>query len=376
MRERSGVTITFVLGNLRRDWPDLEGLDEGAIARQPDRFTGGRNSWIAQGYLRLRDALVERGHAARLADRPVAGTVCVVHRDDANAFSGDSHAAYLVVVRADRAPVVACDLAIVQNGLRTGRGERFVPLWPQPGILRRDPRRPPRIRCLAYHGRTGTLPGWFGDLARSPELSARGVRFDVRERGWEDYRETDLVLAAREDARAMLEAKPATKVYNAWLAGVPVLAAPEPAYRELWRTRLDFIEVCGARDVIDAVDRLNASPALYRAMIGNGERRAAAYDVESIRRRWMDLLDREVVPAFLARREILARRRAWHAGAMLRQKAWSRLWRCRVAAGRWLVRSAWSPARLLGGVARRIAATQRPAPVAVAGDDAPNSALR
>jgi hypothetical protein len=206
------------------------------------------------------------------------------------------------------------------------------------------------------------LPRWFAELSRSPELASRGVRFEVRSTGWHDYRNADLVLAAREDADVLVQTKPGTKIYNAWLAGVPVLAAPEPAYRELWRSHLDFMEVAGVEDVVGAVDRLNASPTLYGAMVANGEQRGRAFDVGATRARWMALLDEEVIPQFRRIRPSLGARRAWFLRAMLRQKVASRAWRLRLAIGRWTLRSPWEPIGILERVSRGIAAVFAAAP--------------
>ena len=167
--------ITFVLRNRSRDWADLESLDESAIARDPRRFVGGRNSWIAQSYLRLRPALLASGFEVQLSNRFEPDALCIAHRDDANTFAGGASRAYMMVVRADRAPVHACDLAIVQNSLDVALHERFIPLWPQPGLVPRDTARGTAIRSLAYQGRLGSAPDWFRskaflrDLVRSEE---------------------------------------------------------------------------------------------------------------------------------------------------------------------------------------------------------------
>ena len=64
-------------------------------------------------------------------------------------------------------------------------------------------------------------------------------------------------------------------------------------------------------------------------MVENGRRRGVAFDVDSVRERWMDLLEGQVLPAYLERRGRLARRRAWFVCAMARQKARSRIHRAR-----------------------------------------------
>jgi len=337
MREKQrGIRITFVLRNRDRDWSDLERLDESAIALDSRRFVGGRNSWIAQSYLRLRDALTERGFEVGLSRHFEPGALCIAHRDDANDFSHAASTAYRLVVRADRAPVHACDLAIVQNGLGAASHERFIPLWPQPGLVPRDPSRGAAIRSLAYQGRLGSAPEWFRSRAFLRDLGARGVAFEVRASGWESYRDVDLALAARRESPRVLATKPATKLYNAWHAGVPVLAMPEPAYLELRRSVFDFVEVHGPGDIVRAVDSLRRDPSLYRALVANGHQRAAEFGVERTRDRWLRLIESEAVPAFLRSKETREHRRLWHLGAMARQKVASRRHRIAVAWERWM----------------------------------------
>jgi len=335
--------VHFVLGNLATHWRDIERLDESDIARAPRRFVAGRNSWIAQTYVRLRRLLEASGWTVTIGDSFEPGAIVVVHRDDANDFATCAHASYLVVVRADRAPVAACDLAVVQNRIGNASHERFIPLWPQPGLKPRDASRGATIRRIAYYGRTTSAPAWFSDPAFLRALRHRGIEFDIQESNWEDYRQVDVAIAAREDSGALLSTKPATKVYNAWLAGVPLLAAPEPAYVEVRRGPLDFIEIHDGDEVLAALDRLRGDPALFRAMASHGLERGREFSVEATSQRWIELLEGEVLPEFQRRVGGLAARKLWHLRAMAAQKTLSRMHRARIAYERWSARRAPPP---------------------------------
>jgi hypothetical protein len=326
----------FLLDPRATRWPDIDRLGDADVDRMPERFVGGRNSWIAQTFVRLRGAIEARGWAATAGPGFPPGAICIAHRDDVNHFALQAHASFLVVVRADRAPVEACDLAIVQNAIAVERHERFLPLWPQPGMIPRDRERGPRIERMAYLGRTASAPAWFDDPEFRRALRARRVEFDVRDRDWADYRDVDLALAVRHELRRVLAQKPATKLYNAWLAGVPALASPEPAYRELRRKAIDFIEMRDAGDVLRAIDILRANPGLYRAMASNGLARGAQFDVKATRARWMELLELEVVPRYMSTRASIASRAPWFAIAMARQKARSRAHRLRCGIESWM----------------------------------------
>ena len=338
--DHAARAVHFVLGNLRTHWRDIEALCEGDIDVAPRRFVAGRNSWIAQGYVRLAQGLRDAGWRVTAGDRFEPDAICLVHRDDANDFSSGASAGLLVVVRADRAPVAACDIAIVQNGIAMREGEHHIALWPQPGLIARDPARGTNIFRIAYHGRTGKAPRWFTDLAFHRELARRGMKFVAEAERWEDYRRVDIAVAAREESPSVLATKPATKVYNAWIAGVPLLAMGEPAYLEVKRTGLDFIEIASAEDVIRAIDVLRKSPALYEAMVANGRERGRDYGVAAIRARWIRFLEEEAAPMFASRRARGARA-FWHMRSMAAQKMMSRSHRLRVAGERLLL--AWPP---------------------------------
>ena len=224
-------------------------------------------------------------------------------------------------------------------------------------------------------GRPDRLPAWLAEPRFLADLSARGIRFESLANGWGDYRSTVLVLAVRADSPAMLATKPATKVYNAWLAGVPVLATAEPAYLEVRGSPLDFMEIASPEDVLAAIDRLKASPGLYRSMIANGLAHAREFDIEAIRGRWLDLFDREILPMH-ARGHVRPgpARRAWYVGAMAAQKVLGRAFKARVGFERWRLFSPWTPLRLIEATGRSLAWGWKP-PLPEAGNG-PESNLR
>jgi hypothetical protein len=203
---------------------------------------------------------------------------------------------------------------IEQNELAPDSGRRrFLPHWPQPGLVARDSARGERVARVAYFGRTGALPAWLSEPSFIAALQEQGVALEIRDRAWHDYHDVDLVLACRDERPSMLVLKPATKLVNAWLAGVPALLADEPAFRALRESELDYVAASGPEDVLAAVRRLQVDSERYRGMIANGRRRAAAYSNAAVTARWMNLLTGEILPDY---RSWLAR----HSGP---SRAWS-----------------------------------------------------
>lgn len=140
--------------------------------------------------------------------------------------------------------------------------------------------------------------------------------------GWNDFRNVDLLLAVRPPDTRLYPRKPATKLYNAWFAGVPALLGPELAYREQRRSALDYIEVDGSQAAQAAILSLIAAPARYQAMVDSGLQRSAEFGVPRILGLWQQLL-LETVPAL----ERSPRVRRWQGKPLWLKEGWRRIQR-------------------------------------------------
>jgi glycosyltransferase involved in cell wall biosynthesis len=225
-----------------------------------------------------------------------------------------------VAVRGDlRGSLAGADFEIVQNGASADGRRRFhVPHWPQPGLVPRDSERGDRLERIAFKGYAANLhpdfrsAEWTGFLAGlgiewvTDAVDFAGAATDRAALAWPDFRTIDAVVAVR-PPRIDVAGKPAAKLANAWLAGVPALLGPEPAYRELRRDPLDYFEVRSLAEARAAVERLRAEPGLYRAMVDNGRRRAAEVSVAAVTAAWRKLLERTLPPLTRAPRPLSRR---------------------------------------------------------------------
>ncbi|MCF7221558.1 glycosyltransferase [Marilutibacter chinensis] len=270
----------------------------------PQRLVLGEHYWIVLSFLRLRAA----GLDVRLDnDVPATGPVLF--------YAGDKRAlwrrcrqrgsrALLVAVRSDRHPVGFADIEVVQNaGSADGRRALHIPHWSQPGLRPRDPSRGQRPRTILYPGTPQNLHPGFGDAAWQEFLARHGLEFRCHVHDgngaapdYHDFRSVDLLLAIRPSGARLVRNKPAWKLFNAWLAGVPALLGPESGYRELREGPLDFIEVDGPEAAVAAIGRLLDEPELYRAMVDNGLGRGAAFADAATVARWRSLIDEVLVP--------------------------------------------------------------------------------
>lgn len=289
-----------------------EGGDLAALRRlDPDRdldsFRVGERSWVVQTYLRLRQA----GHPVELsAEAPGRGLV-VFHAKQKRALARSARTAragrggrdlVFVGIRADNSSPLLADFEVLQNGRFAEPRRRFVvPFWPQPGLLPRDCGRGSRLERVGYVGLLENLhpdfrgEAWPRALAQSGmEWVPRAVRFrqvsDPSLVDWEDYRSLDALLAVRPRERDLTFSKPASKLINAWRAGVPALMGPEYAFREIRSCPYDYFEVTGAEQAFSALRQLQGDPGLYRRMVCHGRERAQEFSFEAITARWAELL--------------------------------------------------------------------------------------
>lgn len=318
------LPVTFFLPG-EEDLEALRGIDPDSDWRELAR---GERAWILQTWLRLRRAGLPVRLLGDEAEALPVGLV-VFHAKHRKAVAARyrelprSEAAkrVLVGVRADNRQPLIADLEILQNGCYADGERRFaVPHWPQAGLVPRDPARGTAIERIGYKGFTANLHTalraqlWWDFLIErgihwvTDNVAFNGARTDVGSLAWNDYSELDVVVALRPPDPGLHTGKPATKLVNAWRAGVPAILGPETAYRELRESPLDYLEAATLVEAQEAVDRLVGDPDLYRRMVEHGRRRARGFDFPAVTAAWRKLVT-EALPraAERARARPLAR---------------------------------------------------------------------
>lgn len=266
---------------------------------------GGSSSWIVQTYLQLKC----RGLDVHLVPYYVPDVICVVSREElmkrALLKKSFPFKSYLVVCQQDRPRPFICEQRIVQNQLNVlNDRDHYLPHWSQPDLEVRNRRRGDRIETLTFKGRWYYLPEAYKNEEFANQLRALGVQlitepdYNVSLQSWCDYSEVDVLLAVRHRSELYLSSKPPTKLINAWMAGCPALLGAEPAYQELRRSELDYIEVNSPGDVVQALQRLKTEPRLYQAMIENGWQRAEAFSSSNVATLWRTVLAEPIATGY------------------------------------------------------------------------------
>jgi hypothetical protein len=283
------------------DVPPFDRLpDADEMSLHPRRFLSPALNWVWRTFLHLRSDGLPCQLVTSMPDEGLIVTAAcnlpLLYRPTARQF--------IVSCVADSPPrfFTPCQLfqsatqAALQCSASGFPANVHMPHWPQPGLLHRDPARGNEFRHIDYFGAHDQL----APELRLPETGARLRSMNLELRlnldHYHDYRTTDAVVAVRSFGGPVISHKPASKLINAWLAGVPAMLGIENAFRELRVSPHDYIELHSAEAFIDACARLRDDPAAREAMITNGHERAREFSNAALTLRWRTLLTETLPP--------------------------------------------------------------------------------
>jgi hypothetical protein len=275
-------------------------------------FGLGIYAWILQTYLYLR----ENSFPCELTDRFPSEGIVLAHHNTLRGplLSSVPNTKLLpICIKADGSRHPLAPLHIVQNpdAADARRGCYYLPHWPQPGLLPRSAERGDRFETIAYFGHIANLAPELRSPDWEKRLAAMGLQWQpivnrhhwsdcqsVDSR-WNDYRAIDAIVAIRGFGRRRTHTdKPATKLYNAWLAAVPTVMGVESAYRTEGRDRVDYLEVTSLEETFAALEKLGDDPALRRTLVDNGSIAGRQFTPAKILDRWRAFLLDVAIPAF------------------------------------------------------------------------------
>lgn len=289
--------VYFVNRNL--DWfPELINQSDSRLPADLfptfEKCIEGDEIWAIETYLFLK----LRGLDVHLVRHPVPHQICIVPYQSLS-IKDRPYRSYVVACRIDGAKPAICEQQTVLNQLCVQDPScHYLVQWPQTFLIPRKAGRGSQLTHLTFKGTLNNLDSQFRDTNFLQQLQDIGVRLEVTPNipkcqlfnFWRDYSEADAVLAIRRLARHQFALKPPIKLINAWFAGCPALLGPEPAYRDLRRSHLDYFEVRSPDDVVNALRQLKENPKLYTAMVENGFERAQAFTVDQLCREWRNFL--------------------------------------------------------------------------------------
>lgn len=300
--------IYFVSKQLDR-FKDLIDNDE-MITNAEEAFKrcmSGADVWSVQTYILLK----QRGLNVYLTDHFVAESICVVPHNYLM-IKDLPFRSYVVACRTDSPRPAICDIQSVMNVQAIkGPNDYYLPHWPQPIMIARDKTRGARVENLDFKGHPRNLTSPFKAPEFIHSLREIGMKFlfdkddsaimaDPKKQylSWADYSKSDVILAVRNLTEYDFGLKPAVKLVNAWLACVPAMLGPEPAYQALRKSELDYLEVTTADDALRELRRLQKSPQLYQQMVENGLRRFEECSTDMVAQAWHRFLSGPVTQGY------------------------------------------------------------------------------
>ncbi len=247
----------------------------------------GPYAWTLLTYLHLR----ERNFACELVRVMPERGIVVSHRDWLPIIRPNPNL-LLVNLKADRRSHPYAQLEVVQTPeeLETAssfRKTHVIRHWPQPSLIPRDPMRGERFEHAAFIGYPEQLAPELKSQEWISALTDLGIRWSIIPISrWHDFSEIDVIVAARQLDGTVTSNRPASKLYNAWLANIPALLGPEAAFRRERRSDLDYIEITSLPQAVDSLRRLRDNPELRRQMIANGRQRSLEFHPSRIAAEW------------------------------------------------------------------------------------------
>lgn len=289
--ERASLGTVHFLGP-REISEFLDSPASASIDAQPYLFRNSSWAWIAQTAVELR----QRGVDVSAGSDYRAGMVNFGLAADIRRLPPRPDV-FKVSIDADQLRPRWANLALVQNQKQAGRWAFWVPHWPQPGLVPRDPQRT-GFRTVGFFGLARNLcrsPEWWQQLCM-----AHGLEFRLKDSSeWHDYSDIDVAVALRDFSCRRHHDKPPTKMFNAWLAGVVFVGGCDSAYTQVGVEGRNFLRCRTEGDLVQSLRDVGNDPDWAQGLVRNGAEAATRVGSrEATVQRWLMLIEDEVLPRF------------------------------------------------------------------------------
>ena len=243
-------------------------------------------AWTVQTWCRLRDQGVG---GIELATEPAPGRINLA-KSKTWSRRGAQQGTFQVSIQADYPRILWAQFHIQQNADLLCEDGGLIHHWPQAGIIARDPSR-------TGVERVGFLGNFSGNLAGSAQqwqarLDHDGVKFVAREADrWHDFSDIDVAIGLRSFGNRRHSHKPPSKLFNAWIAGVPMIGGAESAFSQVGTPGVDYLVAHTLEEAVVQIARLRNDRALYTDIVEAGHEKAQLYSFARIGSQWIDLLE-------------------------------------------------------------------------------------
>jgi len=271
--------------------------------------------WIYQTWALLTEAGVP---ISLVNELPSSGLILALSGTLNSSFRSDHHDPdfFLVDIVADGLPHPAAHFHLLQNKTHAQRLPRasFIPLWPQVDLIPRQKNREALFKRVAFFGDPKNLTPELSTLAWQERLKKElSLEFEIRRADrWHDYSDVDAVIAIRDFSHSRQLHKPATKLYNAWLAGVPFIGGHDSAYQSDGRPDIDYLIAHSPEQVLEHLRRLKEDLSFRSRLIQNGFESGKKFSQSATLERWKILIQKTLPALALQWQHQSAFQRAYH----------------------------------------------------------------
>jgi hypothetical protein len=273
-------------------------------------FGLGMYTWTIKTYLHLRSI----NFPCQLVNYlPKQGIILIDHNHLRSQGLKPNQKQLFVCLEQDGLPYPYAQLSVVQNPIAAQLKESryYIPHWPQPGLLPRYHDRGVQFENVGFFGHEVNLAAELKNSRWQRDLCDLGLKwcpvincnhwsdYSSLDARWNDYSEIDVMVAIRSfrNGEKFLH-KPASKLYNAWLAKVPAILGVESAFRAEGEPGLNYLEVSSYEQLLQALRDLKNDSSFCHQLVHQGFLRGQDFLADQTVKRWANFLQEIAVPAY------------------------------------------------------------------------------
>ncbi len=281
------------------DIPPFKDLPtEKNINKFPNLFLSPSLNWTWRTYYHLSQS----GFPCKLVDSLPDEGIIVSSACNLPIFFRPKPKQFMVSCVADSPPLFFAQCQIFQSSFQASMWQEYnifpkatyFPHWPQPGLIKRSAERGDTFTNLSYFGAPNQLDLSLQSKEIIEKFRELGFTMNYNFQNYNDYSDVDCVFAIRQFKQNIVSHKPASKLINAWRAGVPAILGKEAAFQEQRHSDYDYIQVDSITELINASLQLRDDKVLRNRMVQEGIKRAGEFSVERITLNWSNFLKDEV----------------------------------------------------------------------------------
>jgi hypothetical protein len=285
------LQYNFILPLPNEKLETYKGLD---LDKDAGLIVHARLEWLLQAYLVLK----QRNNLSVICSNGfVPGCINIIHSLDLINLKGSSKD-FIVCIKGDFPWRRWAHYHIVQNQNELAQNCSYLPLWLQPGLVKRNSERKGVLR-VAYAGQT-----WNGNLAGTAQTWAtlfqpHGIEFVTLPTGaCHDLSDIDILIGIRSFDTNPYNSKPPSKLINAWHAHIPFIGGHDSAFKQVGTPGKDYLLAKTPNEVLQAVLTLRDNPHLYQSLVNNGIKKSRKFTTESIGADWEKVLQATIATRY------------------------------------------------------------------------------